>query len=158
MQKKQQKKRHKVSFVPTNATLHAPQIHYARGNKIGRNDQCPCGSGKKYKKCCLARQQQMNNPQPHRRPRPVPQLVDAEIKPVSTVTNPRHAAAAALLDAGIAPEQVYAYMTVGERVTTANEASHSEETIAAHKAAVQEYIMANEADREEMLRPAREPR
>jgi preprotein translocase subunit SecA len=20
--------------------------------KIGRNDQCPCGSGKKYKKCC----------------------------------------------------------------------------------------------------------
>ena len=22
-------------------------------NKIGRNDPCPCGSGKKYKKCCL---------------------------------------------------------------------------------------------------------
>jgi len=20
--------------------------------KIGRNEQCPCGSGKKYKKCC----------------------------------------------------------------------------------------------------------
>ena len=20
---------------------------------IGRNDRCPCGSGKKYKKCCL---------------------------------------------------------------------------------------------------------
>jgi methionyl aminopeptidase len=24
-----------------------------RGLKIGRNDPCPCGSGKKYKKCCL---------------------------------------------------------------------------------------------------------
>jgi len=24
----------------------------AEGNKIGRNDPCPCGSGKKYKKCC----------------------------------------------------------------------------------------------------------
>ncbi|HHY71890.1 MAG TPA: hypothetical protein GX497_01395 [Bacillus bacterium] len=24
------------------------------GEKIGRNDPCPCGSGKKYKKCCLA--------------------------------------------------------------------------------------------------------
>ncbi len=24
--------------------------------KIGRNDLCPCGSGKKYKKCCLGRQ------------------------------------------------------------------------------------------------------
>jgi SEC-C motif len=23
--------------------------------KIGRNEQCPCGSGKKYKKCCLAK-------------------------------------------------------------------------------------------------------
>lgn len=22
------------------------------GNKVGRNDPCPCGSGKKYKKCC----------------------------------------------------------------------------------------------------------
>lgn len=22
-------------------------------NKVGRNDPCPCGSGKKYKQCCL---------------------------------------------------------------------------------------------------------
>ena len=26
-----------------------------RGEKIGRNDPCPCGSGKKYKKCCGAK-------------------------------------------------------------------------------------------------------
>ena len=25
-----------------------------KGEKIGRNDPCPCGSGKKYKKCCGA--------------------------------------------------------------------------------------------------------
>ncbi len=25
-----------------------------KGKKIGRNDPCPCGSGKKYKKCCGA--------------------------------------------------------------------------------------------------------
>jgi len=24
-----------------------------RGKKVGRNDKCPCGSGKKYKHCCL---------------------------------------------------------------------------------------------------------
>jgi preprotein translocase subunit SecA len=24
-----------------------------RGQRIGRNDPCPCGSGKKYKRCCL---------------------------------------------------------------------------------------------------------
>ncbi len=23
-----------------------------RGSKVGRNDPCPCGSGKKFKKCC----------------------------------------------------------------------------------------------------------
>jgi hypothetical protein len=32
--------------VPTAASA-------AKKNKIGRNDPCPCGSGKKYKKCCL---------------------------------------------------------------------------------------------------------
>src|SRR5437867_4481641 len=25
--------------------------------KVGRNDPCPCGSGKKYKKCCLEKDQ-----------------------------------------------------------------------------------------------------
>jgi preprotein translocase subunit SecA len=25
------------------------------GQKVGRNDLCLCGSGKKYKKCCLAK-------------------------------------------------------------------------------------------------------
>ena len=27
-------------------------------SKIGRNDPCPCGSGKKYKKCCLKKDQE----------------------------------------------------------------------------------------------------
>lgn len=26
--------------------------------KIGRNDPCPCGSGKKYKQCCLIKSQE----------------------------------------------------------------------------------------------------
>jgi preprotein translocase subunit SecA len=26
------------------------------GKKVGRNDPCPCGSGKKYKKCCLLKE------------------------------------------------------------------------------------------------------
>ena len=25
----------------------------AHSDKVGRNDPCPCGSGKKYKKCCI---------------------------------------------------------------------------------------------------------
>ena len=27
----------------------------AVGARMGRNDPCPCGSGRKYKRCCLAR-------------------------------------------------------------------------------------------------------
>ncbi|MEZ7863221.1 MAG: preprotein translocase subunit SecA [Aeromonadaceae bacterium] len=29
----------------------APQTPFVRGDKVGRNDPCPCGSGKKYKHC-----------------------------------------------------------------------------------------------------------
>ena len=35
------------------ATYGFPAEHKAKREKIGRNDPCPCGSGKKYKKCCL---------------------------------------------------------------------------------------------------------
>jgi uncharacterized protein YecA (UPF0149 family) len=29
-----------------------PETYVRTEPKIGRNDPCPCGSGKKYKKCC----------------------------------------------------------------------------------------------------------
>ena len=28
------------------------EANIAHSNKVGRNDPCPCGSGKKYKNCC----------------------------------------------------------------------------------------------------------
>jgi len=32
----------------------AGSVHQQRrSSKVGRNDPCPCGSGKKYKQCCL---------------------------------------------------------------------------------------------------------
>lgn len=31
--------------------------------KTGRNDSCPCGSGEKYKKCCLIKRQEYFNGQ-----------------------------------------------------------------------------------------------
>src|SRR5881409_475995 len=33
-----------------------PAPRTASGEKVGRNDPCPCGSGKKYKKCCYLKQ------------------------------------------------------------------------------------------------------
>src|SRR5262249_15074347 len=35
-----------------------------RAMKVGRNDPCPCGSGKKYKKCCLPKDQATSATQP----------------------------------------------------------------------------------------------
>ncbi len=35
------------------ASAARPTARDASGQKVGRNDPCPCGSGKKYKKCCL---------------------------------------------------------------------------------------------------------
>jgi hypothetical protein len=32
--------------------LDVPETFRRQGPKVGRNDPCPCGSGKKYKKCC----------------------------------------------------------------------------------------------------------
>ena len=43
--------------VPTQASHGAPEVKRASrpaqtDKKVGRNDPCPCGSGKKYKNCC----------------------------------------------------------------------------------------------------------
>ncbi len=42
---------------PLRAPPHAPpQVMHNRSHpKVGRNDPCPCGSGRKYKNCCLGK-------------------------------------------------------------------------------------------------------
>jgi len=37
----------------TNAPTEAPTPRRSSGAHVGRNDPCPCGSGKKYKNCCM---------------------------------------------------------------------------------------------------------
>jgi hypothetical protein len=39
------------SELPGRSPFDAPSVNVNR--HVGRNDPCPCGSGKKYKKCCL---------------------------------------------------------------------------------------------------------
>ena len=41
----------------TPARTGPPPTVQRQGEKVGRNDPCPCGSGTKYKKCCGARSQ-----------------------------------------------------------------------------------------------------
>jgi|UPI0003727A22 hypothetical protein len=41
-------------YAPTKRNASKPKENYNKlSEKVGRNDPCPCGSGKKYKKCCL---------------------------------------------------------------------------------------------------------
>lgn len=42
---------HMEEYQLQNESDHTPYIR--EEIKVGRNDPCPCGSGKKYKKCCL---------------------------------------------------------------------------------------------------------
>ncbi len=46
-------RRQTEDFIMSHGTAGAEQETVKRdGKKVGRNDPCPCGSGKKYKKCC----------------------------------------------------------------------------------------------------------
>ena len=41
-----------VKKTITNDSEEPVKKNSKRVNKIGRNDPCPCGSGRKYKQCC----------------------------------------------------------------------------------------------------------
>lgn len=47
-EKQKNKPQIKERVICANKTYKAP-----KESLIGRNDLCPCGSGKKYKKCCM---------------------------------------------------------------------------------------------------------
>jgi len=44
--------KHDGTWYFTDGALVPPKQFVRPGPKIGRNDPCPCNSGKKYKKCC----------------------------------------------------------------------------------------------------------
>jgi len=48
-----QERRASRSTAASLAFADAPQPHVDPFKGVGRNDPCPCGSGKKFKKCCL---------------------------------------------------------------------------------------------------------
>jgi uncharacterized protein len=41
-----------ANYRPIQGAVPILRPSFASANKVGRNDPCPCGSGKKYKKCC----------------------------------------------------------------------------------------------------------
>jgi len=53
LERRQRRQQQQLQFLAGPAQAEAPKP-VRTGAKIGRNDPCPCGSGKKYKKCCGA--------------------------------------------------------------------------------------------------------
>ena len=54
---KRQKVAKELSATGTaDATLKPQPVR--KEKKVGPNDPCPCGSGKKYKKCCMQKEKQ----------------------------------------------------------------------------------------------------
>ncbi len=51
IQRKKQRELDELQFIGGEASSSRRQP-VVKGKKVGRNDPCPCGSGKKYKKCC----------------------------------------------------------------------------------------------------------
>ncbi len=51
LERRQRRQQQQIEFLTGPAQAEPPRP-VRTGGKIGRNDPCPCGSGKKYKKCC----------------------------------------------------------------------------------------------------------
>jgi len=51
-QRKKRRELDQARMAGAGEQQHVQQV--VRGEKVGRNDPCPCGSGKKHKKCCGA--------------------------------------------------------------------------------------------------------
>ena len=47
-----EKEMHREGALRNNVDLVNDKPKNESGEKVGRNDPCPCGSGKKYKQCC----------------------------------------------------------------------------------------------------------
>jgi tetratricopeptide (TPR) repeat protein len=74
--------------------------------KVGRNDLCPCGSGKKYKKCCLSKDEEA-----HRQASAAAALSDERYNQLVEASN----AVADLVDAGKLDEAEQAAHALLER-------------------------------------------
>ncbi len=131
-----------------------------------RNDTCPCGSGRKYKKCCLTklremeqearRRQQRRLPSALPRERPmVPSAVVIEAAAKSTeAPADKNATAVARLNANVSQRIVWAYLETGLYITDVNRHAHPPENIEKWEAALKQFDEASEDERAILLAPA----
>ena len=127
-------------------------------NKPDRNKPCPCGSGRKFKKCCLAK---ARGTYKRSDPTKAPKLkhFPAPVAPVETDTQApadKDSTAIALLNAGVDQAIVWAYLETGIYMTEANKTSHKAEDVQRWEKALEDYKNATPEEQKIMLAPATE--
>jgi len=134
----------------------------SRNAKPGRNEQCPCGSGVKYKKCCLKKLKAMEQEQRDRqrrrpaerlpRERPMPSAI--VIEEATSAPADKNATAMAMINADVDRRIVWAYLETGLYITDINKHAHPQENLDKWEAALQQYDDATEDERRILLAPA----
>lgn len=131
--------------------------------KLSRNAQCPCGSGKKYKHCCIGKGFEWSRDKERQILKSIPMTKDARKVALKqrkkfVETNGREPGkedsmffkvpsnnalselrAEIMLDEGIDPAIIYAYKKTGMLVLDANDPLWSESDLAEWKMAIDEY-------------------
>lgn len=118
----------------------AGTMNYAKlgRKKIGRNDPCPCGSGRKYKKCCL----NGRRPTPQRQrvpPRPRSAQNAGDFTPLTEPQFENQDAAASMRRAGVKEKIIYAFLRTGRFIEPSAREMYDEQTLAEWDAAIKEY-------------------
>ena len=123
--------------------------------KIGRNDKCHCGSGKKYKKCCLQSDQGRPRHRPASKlPREKPVIDGATVQATAeevTAPAPKQVTAKAMLNANVDQRIVWAYLETGLYITEVNRGAHPEANIEKWEAALAQFDDATEDEQRIML-------
>lgn len=127
--------------------------------KIGRNDPCPCGSGKKFKKCCYG----VRRPRGGSRQSVDKQLAQSHLAreaESAAFAKQRKAAQAAqlqaMVDAGQAASAVYAFAVIGKLVNNINRASLPAEVVELWDELVKNYCDEHGGDTPQDLTPVLE--
>jgi hypothetical protein len=112
-------------------------------DQLQRNKPCPCGSGGKFKHCCLPKTRPVIPPRHVPRQRPVPVVAGATVTAVApppvSPADGREVTAESMTRLGAEPAKVYAYRKTGLWIVPQNRALHAPEVLAAWDAAIQEF-------------------
>ncbi len=110
---------------------------------VGRNDACPCGSGKKYKHCCGKPRQVTRIKPPAQRKTsetPADPIVPFREEDAKVIGLPMHDVFVQLLNVfKDDPEHIYAYMETGRIISPASRSACSDEELQDYDAALKRW-------------------